>query len=60
MAAERREGGASVVDGDGEEWCDGAGDRVRAASTTTTTTNKKGGGGGFSMCLPPPPGNATR
>jgi hypothetical protein len=36
VAAKRREGGASVGDGDGEEGCGAAGESGRAASTTTT------------------------
>jgi hypothetical protein len=43
VAAERREGGASVGDGDGEEGCGAVGEDGRAASMTTmtTTTNEE-------------------
>ncbi len=43
MAAERREGGASVGEGDSKEGCGAVGEDGRAASTTTmtTTTNEE-------------------
>jgi hypothetical protein len=38
VAAERREGCASLVGGDGEEGCSATGEGGRAESTTTTKT----------------------